>query len=59
MIDDRGRAIIKQLDCPRCKFWQDLVGDKPPYQPLMSYGDSEYEIFCPHCDLYFDLSKVG
>ena len=36
----------KPLSCPVCS--QDFTDTD---QPMCSYGDYEYDLFCPHCDL--------
>lgn len=60
---DLERALVETIECPRCKFWQDSMGDEPPYQKMCAIRDQpsskSMEIFCPHCDLQFDLTKVG
>ena len=40
-----GKGIL----CPRCK-------ENKNEQPLHSVGDYENLIFCPHCDLKFELT---
>jgi len=42
----------KPLTCPNCGQWEP---SQPDIQPLMSIGDFENTLFCPHCDLTVDL----
>ena len=39
------------LMCPLCS--PDCL---PEGQPMSSYGDMEYILFCPHCDLTVELT---
>ena len=41
----------KPLTCPLCSRHALMCGDDGEQQPMSSYGDYRYDLFCPHCDL--------
>ena len=47
-----GKAINCNVICPECLRIEKFE------QPLMTVGDREGTIFCPHCDLMFDITVV-
>jgi len=44
----------KNVLCPRCQEEDRELG-----QELSSTGDYEHLIFCPHCDLNFELKLIA
>ncbi len=50
-----GKQVAKgkHLSCPMCS-----PGAMDDDQPMSSWGDHEYKLFCPHCDLTVQLNVI-